>query len=1336
MACFAGNTANWDEDRDGGVYKNITLTNCSVESPDVAGGLLGLSSYYRRMPNEEAAKDLSSMFDHGERSTRVKLVDCSYSGTKTKAQNAAGGFVGIMGGDSLTCGLWTTSDKTVGSNSVVESTAENSYAGGVFGYSWSMLNVNGAENGSDQSQYGIATLSNVIVKTDSNTGNGNAGAAGGIIGFPRRGAAIYNCSIVGDGGSDLASLATGHSTYIGSVKDTNYGSIKNAGGIIGLVSEDYYRPRNFEIDNCSVKDVCIASREYGGGLVGAVLNGKKISIASAEVDGVVVAGSYSGGIIGRSGNSGNSVAISDTSVSNTVFSALQCLWTSHPDGQGNYSGALVGDGKGAFSISNIMLKGNSFNDSSHQGLLIGDAATNDGFVSLRAAGIDVLPGDTKTSKDMPEAIRARKKSGNSGEVNKCSYIAFSNYLDTFEESGVDGGSLYNDDRADDGSEVAVDSANPYVTTNPVSSVKVKAMSGSSGKSLFGDGAAVNTAKTIQEQAGASVAGRYTYTNIGGSSSEGEYQNTNGYNPTLASTFNDNNKVKDSSVDSDKAITVAEADNFPVLLISGNDSTTIQDYLNLVTNGGFSDAARLNTDSSSYVTAKTETFALDSDGSFAKSDVEPSLSVVNNGKSNMLFRASTDWDNGKGRFTLLTVTFNDGANHTYKVQVPIIVKRMLEIDFTATYTHGTDFKSTDYSAWGEGAHVLTSFGDTMTGYLTWTYNKALGAKTEYGWNSHLESGGEMKPLNKALVFGGDGNKGTLPEGTQLTLIDTANSNKEYSYTVGSGGAASVALTEFRDSVGAPYQEKWLSETMGVSAIEDTSGTGAWVELDLSSEDREVAGAKVGENYYRVASDADAGKQRYVLSVGGEEPTPSENFYLVVRVPQGTQGNSVNGYTGTSVSSSVNTNVNYSLRTNSSQSDSHQNTASTYSIGASYAQNLTDNKTSSDSNEMAKSGSVYPLCLDVTDTISVGKNEYTDSDSLYFQLDSSLEKYSGKDSSGNAAFVGAVGYPTGTSGTISFYVKVGSDYYEWTEKGWANIGATEKAAVSKSWSSDGNDMSLVLSDADGNPIDLKGIRKIASAAGESGFSVRMEAVLSMTAPAAEAAIMASQDGSSAFTKPTYRTFLSPHSDTLSTSSMMQYNAGGARYYLKGTGYSTIGLASVKKTQLGINVDDLNSADGTIALVGTYDLSKLNDAEAKINKGEKVTYTLTLQKREENGTYSNVSAIEDYLDIKESDLGGVLSDDASGFVFTDAKGQNGFETLDGDSLAFKLRFTVKVKTDVEAAGHTYANYRLVLTSRLSGGGQDDVPQNEEGIADYTNSDYVTYTLSRVNTKGINPQ
>ena len=460
--------------------------------------------------------------------------------------------------------------------------------------------------------------------------------------------------------------------------------------------------------------------------------------------------------------------------------------------------------------------------------------------------------------------------------------------------------------------------------------------------------------------------------------------------------------------------------------------------------------------------------------------------------------------------------------------------------------------------------------------------------------------------------------------------------------------------------------------------------------------------------------------------GEQPK-SESFYLVVRTPKGSA--SVNGYTGTSVKTSVNTHLNYTLRNKDETKDSHENTASTYSVATNFQHNLVDNK--SGTNQMAVRGTTYRLDMDVDDTVTFGEQEYTTTDALYYQLDSSLVNYQG------SSAAGAHGYPTGTQGTYSFYVMVGNNYYTWDGSKWTDAGTTKTPAIAaKDWSATGGDMSLVLADASGKAIDLSGIREIAKSHG-SKFTITMNATLTMTEPACQAGIIASQNsGKDKYTKPNYRAYLSTHADTLSTSSNSAYNDGRAGYYRMDVGSSTIALEASKKSQLGINIDDLKSADGEIALVGTYDFSKLAGAEAMISNASTVKYTLSLEKRQNDGSYAAVDNISSCITVLGSDklANGSLSADGKNYVFTDSKGTDGaFATRDGNSLAFKHAFRVKVNTDVEKAGQTYANYRLVLTARMTGNGVDDKPANVSNLDGYANSDYVTYALARINTGGI---
>ena len=1303
--CLAGSTANQGGSNGVayGVFKNVDISNSAVAGGCMAGGLIGSAGLMTRSTDGSNG----SIVNYGGTSSPVKLYDCSYSGITVSARSNAGGFVGYI--NSGDCGVWVSNDKTVADNStisIVEKTGEskspdsNSTAGGIFGLTGGTLSVNtGQGDGASQ----VATISDVSLIV-----NHNALGVGGIAGRT----VTYQSNINRVKVTSTRKASEKTPTYFGSlqaVTNTANAYAISTGGIIGSTKN------SVTLNSCTVEKLRMGVTEHAGGLVGGTSNGKTLSATNITVDGVQFDGARCGGILGNcQDQGGTNVVVSNATVKNCSFGTLNSTWTHVGEGnQRNHSGGIIGVASGTIKIANVLISKNDFKQPSGQGFLLGDTAqTASNFKGLYAAGVDIVLKDGSNNSSAQKPIKYFND-GAVADVDAKSYIAFGSYG---QEPAVpdDGKTLYGDGDASNNATAAV---SPHVTTSPVSSLSVKTASGDAGQTryLFGDGVNGSGASTIKNDAEKGGGTHYAYTNYDG----GDHWN---YSPSAVK-FNENNDTDDTKTDA----------NPDVLVLSGNDSDTVKDYLNIVTNGGYSDALRLNTDGS-HVSATVDVFKLE-DGVFVKqSNVTDKALDVKGSGSSLSISANTNWDNGKGRFNLLTVTFTE-AGQSYRVMVPIIVKRVLEINFTATYSEGSNFSSADYGSKYD-KHVLISSGETMTGYLTWTYNKAYKQETEYGWNTHLASGGDMRPLKKRIVFGGA--KGALPAGTQLTLVDTAHNSKEYQYTVPAGGSCtSVALTDFKDSSGSNYTEQWLSETMGAKA--DEADDGAWVKLTKDDKDGKteadligIAGAKIGNDYYRVKTDADTKGPFYKLTVPKKEPDEqpkSESFYLVVRTPKNSAN--VNGYTGTSVTTSVNTHLNYTLRKDETK-DSHENTASTYSVATNFQHNLVDNKTLADNKtsikQMTMIGTTYPLDMDASDTITFGEQEYTSSDALYYQLDSSLVNY--KD--GNAA--GAHGYPTGTLGTYSFYVKVGDNYYTWDGSKWNDAGAEGAPVVAaKNWSSTtGSDMSLVLADASGKPIDLSGIREIAKGHGKE-FTITMKAKLTMTEPACQAGIIASQNsGNDKYTKPNYRACLSTHADTLSTSSNSAYNDGGAGYYRADVGSSTIALEASKKSQLGINIDDLKSADGEIALVGTYDFSKLSGADAMISKATTVTYTLSLQRRKDDGSYEAVDGIGSYITV--SDSGGLKVDSYSNsYVFTDTKATNGFATRDGSSLAFKHAFRVKVNTDVEGKGQTYANYRLVLTAHMSGVGVDDTPVNANNLDGYSNSDYVTYTLARINTEGI---
>lgn len=1301
VGLLAGTTANASSLKDYGKYNTVTMTNSRVEGPNNVGGLLGASGYGSRRTDTNTMwmVNTNDTANNENRYSPVGLYDCSYSGMDISGVQNVGGFVGKLNNNSAG-GVWTKANISIAASSTILSTASNARTGGIVGLAGGGFLVNTDDAGVPLQGAGKATIDNVTLQPVA--ASGTTEGTGGLIGRSESGTvSVYNLRVKGDA-ADKAMFGVQGSE-----------NLKYVAGAIG----EAVSGGALKFDSCEIKDIYLGARECSAGLIGDLSRGLALEIENSTITGLVVDGSYSGGVVGSIGNTASSITLLNSTIRENSFTGSKsAVWK---PSLGSCSGGVSGDGRGSFKLVNVLIDSNAFGAQGSQGYLFGNTSSSD-LVNLFAAGIAIRPDGANGS---PELIRDSSGADDLKKVNQKSYIAFGDYGDTL--SDADGVTLYGNDAATGNVTAAV---SPYVTTSPTSSLAVRASdTDATDRYLFGDGMKVDLAATIQGQKGTNVSGRYAYANIGGINDDGAYQKTSTYDASsVASTFNENNE-KGNQVKT----------NFPVLVISGTDNTTVTSYLNIITNGGFSDACRLNNENgiNPHVTAKAEVFQL-KNGVFVKDEEasnNPTLRVVNNGKRNMSFSPSSDWDNGKGRFTLLTVTFTE-AGQSYNVQVPIIVKRKLEIDFTATYDYGTNFKESNYAQLGKDAHVLTSFGEPMTGLLTWTYNSANGTEVDFGWDNYMAAGGSMKGLGKSILF--DGTDGKLPQGTQLTLVDANVDGKaggrEYHYEVGEGGTTNVSLSgdaSFKDSAGNPYQERWLSEILDVSATQDNDG--AWAVCNNEAD--ATAKAKLGDKWtlFKVA-DADVpSNERYKLTVpkdgNGKEKRASESVYLVVNVPKSAGVSKINGFTNTpgsfdSSSSRVAVNMHPVLRPNNPSGgkdpDIQNNTASTYSILSNYGQAVVDNeKEARTLVSQSKDGAAYVLSLDVTDTITFNANQiYATNDSLFYQLDTSLCKYDA-----NNTLKGVSSFPSGTSAIAEFYVAIGSQYYTWDSIGkkWVTCDAS-MPAFTQTVTDTGNDsLKLTLEH------NLAGIRALAN----GSFTVRtVVKEIRLTPDGCNDVIaLSQQSGEDAYTKMSYIAKLSTRKSGLDTSSLAVTTRGNVGYYRMNKGGATITLSAPDKSQLGINVDDLRPiANGTIGLGATYEVGGLNNATEAIASAGSVVYTLKLQRRSgTNGSYEDVTGnISDYVTVTESKLATVNAAD-NAITFTDSTKENGkFRTQNGDTT-FNLPFTVKVNTQVEQGGQFYANYRLVMTASLV--------TNDVASATPQSPDYVTYTLTRVNLNGI---
>lgn len=1299
VGLLAGTTANASSLADYGKYAGITMNSCRVNGPYNVGGLIGASGYGSRRTDKDTTL-LVNRNDESQATTRyspVKLYDCSYSNMDISGVQNVGGFVGKLNNNSAG-GVWTKTNMSIAENSTIMSTASNARTGGVVGLAGGGFLVNTDDTGTPSQGTGKAKISNVTLRP-CETSKWTDGT-GGLIGRSENGiVSVYNLCIQGD--------AQNKTTF--GVRGSN--NLKYVAGAVGEAASG----STFKFDSCVIKDIYLGACDCSAGLIGDLggQNVKTLEVKNSTITGLVVDGSYSGGVVGSIGSTAHSVTLLNSTIGENNFTGSKnAAWNAS---LGSCSGGVSGDGRGSYKLVNVLMDRNIFGAQTSQGYLFGNSSSAD-LVNVFVAGIAIRPNSASESLKL---MRNSSGTDDLKKVNKKSYIAFAAYED--ELSDAKGATLYGNNAANGNVTAAV---SPYVTTSPTSGLAVRASDAdTAGRYLFGDGMNVGLATAIQNPSSPGVANRYTYTNIGGINDDGAYQNTSSYNAkSVASMFNANNDASDSKV----------ATDFPVLVISGTDNTTVKSYLNIITNGGFSDACRLNNENGTnpHVTAKAEVFQL-KNGVFVKDDDasnNPTLRVVNNGKNNMSFSPSSDWDNGKGRFTLLTVTFTE-AGQSYNVQVPIVVKRKLEIDFTATYDYGTNFKESDYKNLGKDAHVLTSFGEPMTGLLTWTYNSANGKEVDFGWDSYMAAGGSMKGLGKSILF--NGADGRLPQGTQLTLIDANVDGKaggrEYHYTVGEGGATSVSLSGdagFEDSARKPYQERWLSEILGVSATKD--GAGTWVACENEAE--ATAKAKIGDKWtlFKVAGANVPSNKRYTLKVPkekdtGREKRASESVYLVVNVPKsgdgGTQA-SINGFTASSIDSNssgarISWNLHHVLRTGGE--DNQNSTASTYSILSNYEQSVVDNKNAARIPvSKSEDGAAYVLSLDVKDRVTFSPSQYyTESDHLFYQLDTSLCRYGA-----NNNLMGVSSFPSGTSAIAKFYVAIGGQNYRWNGGDWEPCDASMPAFTQTVTDTGDDSLKLTLDH------DLAGIRKIAT---DGSFTVHtVVEEIRLTPDGCNKVIsLSKQSGEDACTKMSYTAKLSTRKEGLNTSSLTQTKPGNVGYYRMDTGDTTITLSAPDKSQLGINVDDLRPiANGTIGLGATYELGGLSNAAEAIANADSVVYTLELQRRGTDGTYESVTDdISNYVTVTESKLAAVAPS-GSTITFTDSKENGKFKTQNGDTT-FSLPFTVKVNTQVEQREQFYANYRLVMRASLVKG--------DVASAKPQSPDYVTYTLTRVNLNGI---
>lgn len=1366
-------------------FDSVKFENMTIQSPAVAGGLIGnIARIYT------PTTDIGILLQpHGDERTVYPyntFTNCSFSNLTVRGQEKAGGFCGYIDGKVTNQNNLNVTRQTftVGKDSTISATLKDSCAGGLFGYARRGVAVN----------YGSGTYTAAIWKNV----NVEAGQySGGIIGQVYTDSSspkynIKNVKILGEIGTK--SLIKGTSS------DEGY-----TGGLIGKIS--FASGVTFDISDCEVQNAQInevgkvsGEKFRAGGLVGGADGNGKLNVQNCSVKESDLYGSLAGGIAGAlhtpttitectvSGLSddkniikgqksaagivgeivcGGKIGIHKSTVSNTSITAIDdwgagglvgdidwnvvanlYFYDSQVNGctiTGKRAGGFAGNIRGYLNGSNLLLKDTTIEASTanNGGLLIG-LTGNQNPRPMKIAGVSIQNTTAKENYRNISKLYGTLNETQNTYVKNHSYFSFADY----------------NGKANNTTQSLLDAnpVSPYVVTSPTSRLSVYDAA-NAGKALYGDSAAWTTdadkftlnAQTIYQDAkntqGSTAEGKYTYQETGVE----QFQFTKNI-----STYNKENPTNEVSND------------FPVLVVSDNVSQTITDYLDIVTNGGYTRANNI-LDNSDHVDARVETYTYTGGKFVLATNEKRALEVKKNAGRISEFAATTEYDNTKSRFTLLTVTFTEidesDTAHEYKVQVPIVVRRMLEIGFTATLSSGTNYRATNYDLIKDDAHLLESTGNVFSAYLTYTYNSDdKGLYSEYGWNSYINAGGNVaEALNKSIDFQGS----SLPAGTQLSLIDCQDNSKVYYYTIDSNTGNTIPLTAFKDSSEKTFQAVSIGELIGVTATQDNNGSFIKVDAEgvpdgVKKDDGKTYSAPTvkiktanGYEYYRKIETDESGTL-YAVTVdesklkGGVGPisTVHENYYLVITVADIKSGTDLNGSVQTKITSNgIPFHLNYRTRKGKVE-DTHSNTASTYQISHGYEQELTESVTGAIKKITAADSS---MTVDVVDKITIPSGQaFNEHDELYQKFSGSLIKTLKQE---NSPSTSAEVFPNGTTGTAAFYVYemdgTAKKYYTYKNGNWTEAGSTETKALEYEWTAINGLMDLPLS-TNGtidSSVNLQQIRKIVLDKNQNEFYVEVKMNAKLPVNGLDVIPESQLDNA----VPTNYTKLTYTSQLATTRKSLSYSTARALLQNTKISYYRDKAAGVQLTyeadeigQLGINLFDLQNSyldaakeNTIIDTTARYDMSTIKDLSSILASSKGIQFSIQLQNKnttQHTEEYADALELDDYnymkVVVKSKNAEKVqLTDDKKAYTWTVPKSSywdannkilKASSIFDGDIMTQAIQLKINIK-NVDQLKHLYSNYRVVLSVEIIG-------PDGKVVENTTAADNIIYTMAKV--------
>ena len=1053
------------------------------------------------------------------------------------------------------------------------------------------------------------------------------------------------------------------------------------GGFVGWSNTDV------KIMNCSEKDTYVKSeaKNWVGGFIGYLKDGCTAIFQICKEEKVNILGRYVGGLVGT--NDGNILA------SNVEFNQVIAVTKYYQKYNGTYDARCAGLLTGStnnMSNSNSVKGYNILAESCKVGY-----AANPKVEDLSGALIQLIT-------DVGFWIGI---SGLNDVINLTAVSASGTVLPQ-KDIGTPKGSatiIYADATATqtyqptDSTAKPSSSASPWVDVNPKSDVPF-----ADGTVMTGNAAGTGTASEILTELGRDSHDSAYYWNVDNNTKTSVAKLLIQTNDAYLTTYR---------VEENATTTVDKNVDFPVLVVNNTADVDgmIWDYIAAMTNVNNGDTAKKRTKD---ITATS--YKWDSNYNNFAPQTNASLSVSSGKKLSITPNA---YDNQCSQFTLLDVTYTDPTDttnqHVFHLYIPVLVKKVLYINFKTRFLAGTDYCASDYPMTdiSRNHYATADFNEPLTALIEYSYEK------ETDWQSMLDNGENLlwyydKVLDLASGSSGDTQK-LLPEGTRLTLVDR-QTKQYYIYTTdGSENLHSFDLANMtvpgssgQGQTPQKFAPVYICDLLGLKAdlvLELEDGTTYYVKETDSSK----ATVRIGADYYRKAEEKDKDAEKYRMTIPETDISLNsqewkEEYYLTIQIPKTDGVSIVNNRLYAATMSRKEGTLPAVIKSDKDADSSayvvYNGVQQTFSISTSRIHNgspMGDTAMENgDGIKIKLTGKLWLTEAGQAQFKSLGPSE------VYHEFDISLKKYLE-----NAAGINGV---IGTENIQYIYQLSKSDGTEiYSEKG-KNSNAAGLETMSLRYGSSELKSALEKADSEKNAITVTAEITL-TYDGVDDFPVRGTA-----------------DTDSSGTSVVGVSRIANTSTQLPITENKKTEEDRNRYYITNPSKAILRYSSVDGTgigdttqQLGVNPSDAakNRSD-MIYTRADYDYSNV-DAET-LSKAAAIRYKMELFQKNENGTYDETKPLKigSYLQniVKDS-----KSDDTSGNGDKAYQWKNEFVSDDMKHQFAQFTFTPLTGEKFEEKNYTYANYRVRLTAVL-------LDENGSELDGTKATDYIIYTNARI--------